>query len=582
MQILFNHLGFDPSGKKRVIVQLNNDERQDKNLCLSIIDAGTGLTVYSPVVKSSGEVEGWKGRYFIEFDFSGYKKEGSYYFFLKTEGDTIFSPSFKIQSHLYRDSCISDILFYFKSQRCSGKWDRADRSVPIWKERKAKADVHGGWFDASGDYSKYLSHLSYAHYFNPQQIPLVVWSLLELGEKLSRDEKYRNFLLPERALEEAFWGADFLMRMRDPEGFFYTTVFDRWSKKTEERIISSFRTQRGERLTHHQAGFRQGGGISIAALARASKIEVYQETKGEYCSGEYLEAAVSAYAHLKTENRNYLDNGKENIIDYYTGLLAAAELFKASKDSFYLAESRFWSKMLMDLYDHKTSCFMVEMDSTRPYFHASDAGLPIVALVEYCLLEVDGSKRNKVAEFLLRICRDIAELTSKVYNPFCLYRKMVRSIDGETYESFFIPHENETGYWWQGENAGLASISCGFRKALELISAFDTSAGPEFKEKMSDLADSQLHWILGCNPFDMCMLQGRGRNNPEYEEYHPNAPGGICNGITAGFTDEKDLAFLPDETRGRGDHKWRWSEQWIPHAAWFLLALAADERAWTV
>ena len=35
-----------------------------------------------------------------------------------------------------------------------------------------RADLHGGWYDASGDVSKYLSHLSYANYMNPQQTPL--------------------------------------------------------------------------------------------------------------------------------------------------------------------------------------------------------------------------------------------------------------------------------------------------------------------------------------------------------------------------------------------------------------------------
>ena len=49
-------------------------------------------------------------------------------------------------------------------------------------------------------------------------------------------------------------------------------------------------------------------------------------------------------------------------------------------------------------------------------------------------------------------------------------------------------------------------------------------------------------WILGANPFDRCMLHGRGRNNPVYEEHYHNAPGGVCNGITSGFTDEADSA----------------------------------------
>ena len=75
------------------------------------------------------------------------------------------------------------------------------------------------------------------------------------------------------------------------------------------------------------------------------------------------------------------------------------------------------------------------------------------------------------------------------------------------------------------------------------------------------------------------MLHGTGRNNPwylffGYSEY-TNAPGGICNGITAGLDDEHDIDFnLSYEETGK-DHDWRWGEQWLPHAAWYLLSVAA-------
>ena len=66
---------------------------------------------------------------------------------------------------------------------------------------------------------------------------------------------------------------------------------------------------------------------------------------------------------------------------------------------------------------------------------------------------------------------------------------------------------------------------------------------------------------------------GRGRNNPEYHSDFPNLPGSIVNGITSGWTDEHDLAFLPPDAPA--DEEWRWAEQWIPHTGWFLLATAS-------
>ena len=75
------------------------------------------------------------------------------------------------------------------------------------------------------------------------------------------------------------------------------------------------------------------------------------------------------------------------------------------------------------------------------------------------------------------------------------------------------------------------------------------------------------------------MLQGRGRNNADYEADQPNAPGGVSNGITAGFDDEHDIAFLPEPHARNPSQRWRWSEQWIPHGAWLTLALAAQAAA---
>ena len=69
------------------------------------------------------------------------------------------------------------------------------------------------------------------------------------------------------------------------------------------------------------------------------------------------------------------------------------------------------------------------------------------------------------------------------------------------------------------------------------------------------------------------MLHGFGRNNVDYSPQWPNLAGGICNGITGGWHDENDVEFL--RTDLPGDQTWRWSEQWIPHAAWYLLAVSA-------
>jgi chitinase len=154
----------------------------------------------------------------------------------------------------------------------------------------------------------------------------------------------------------------------------------------------------------------------------------------------------------------------------------------------------------------------------------------------------------------------------------------VQSKTGARRTSFFYPHDSDTAPWWQGENGRLASLAAAARLAAPLY-----ADDPAFQLKLQAYALDQLNWILGLNPFDAGMLQGTGRNNPEYVFFssweYKSAPGGICNGITSGYKDEHDIDLsVPYEVTGQ-DSDWRWAEQWIPHAAWYMLAVAAGRPA---
>jgi len=150
------------------------------------------------------------------------------------------------------------------------------------------------------------------------------------------------------------------------------------------------------------------------------------------------------------------------------------------------------------------------------------------------------------------------------------------SLDARCGARFFFPHDTETAPWWQGENARLASLAFAARLALPHF-----TSDPALSDRLRGYAQHQLDWILGENPFDASMLAGSGRNNPEYlffDSYeYTNTPGGIVNGITAGWSDPLGIDFnLPYRVTG-ADNDWRWGEQWLPHATWYLLAVAAGD-----
>ncbi|AVF66631.1 glycoside hydrolase family 9 protein [Vibrio alginolyticus] len=565
MLLLTNHIGYERLGPKKAIIQ--TEQPHLSSYTAQLICATSEQTVATFAVEEQGKVANWHQGYFYLIDFSSFTTSGDY--FLQVE-DTR-SSSFIVGEHILLDQTLSDVIHYFKSQRCGGIFDKQDRQLPVLNSNK-KVDVHGGWYDASGDVSKYLSHLSYANYLNPQQTPMVVWNILKGVSLLEGSEDIAAFTRT-RLIEEALFGADFLVRMQNEKGFFYMTVFDKWSKDTAQREICAYETQLGHKFDDYQAGFRQGGGVAIAALAAASRLSVH----GEYDQQKYRNAAENGYWHLKEHNTQYLNDGEENIIDEYCALLACVELFKATKETRYLEESRLWAQRLVarQMSDEQIQHFWsANQDGSRPYFHAAEAGLPVIALCEYLSIEDDSARAESVKRIVNLACEFEITISNKVINPFGYPRQYVKGVNESKREAFFVAHNNESGYWWQGENARLGSLATMAYLAQPHI------ASQEVQQQLSVFAQDALNWVVGLNPYDMCMLDGHGRNNPDYLPQYGffNAKGGVCNGITGGFEDEEDIAFNPPAQKEDVLQNWRWGEQWIPHGAWYLLAIMSQAQ----
>ncbi|HCG7553679.1 glycoside hydrolase family 9 protein [Vibrio parahaemolyticus] len=565
MLLLTNHIGYERLGPKKAIIQ--TEQPHLSSYTAQLICATSEQTVATFAVEEQGKVANWHQGYFYLIDFSSFTDSGDY--FLQVEDSR--SSYFTVGEHILLNQTLSDVIHYFKSQRCGGVFDQQDRQVPVLNANQT-VDVHGGWYDASGDVSKYLSHLSYANYLNPQQTPMVVWNILKGLSLLEGSEDIAAFTRT-RLIEEALFGADFLVRMQNEKGFFYMTVFDKWSKDTAQREICAYETQLGHKFDDYQAGFRQGGGVAIAALAAASRLSVH----GEYDQQKYRNAAENGYWHLKEHNTQYLNDGEENIIDEYCALLASVELFKATKETRYLEESRLWAQRLVahQMSDEQIQHFWsANQDGSRPYFHAAEAGLPVIALCEYLAIEDDSVQTESVKRIVNRACEFEIKISNKVTNPFGYPRQYVKGVNESKRDAFFVAHNNESGYWWQGENARLGSLATMAYLAQPHIES------QEIQQQLSVFAQDALNWIVGLNPYDMCMLDGHGRNNPDYLPQYGffNAKGGVCNGITGGFEDEEDIAFNPPAQKDDMLQNWRWGEQWIPHGAWYLLAIMSQAQ----
>ncbi len=563
--IHINQIGYELKGAKSVV-----KESSDRSLIFTKFDIinENNEIVYTGVVNDIEAVYGWQGRFFWKMDFSDFQEEGRYRILLNGKA----SYPFEIKENLLFSTTVSDVIGFFKQMR---NLDEGDRSLPL-NGGGGNVDVYGGWWDATGDPGKHMSHLSYANYFNPQQIPMVVWSLLKSYD-LARNS-FANEAVNLKS--EAAWGADYMVRQLSPEGFFYLAIFDDWGNSTNREVCEWGQPGADNgRTANYQCAFREGGGVAIAALARA-----YSEgIVGEYDSDKYLQTAKTAYAHLlapgngyATKNLEYCNDHTENIIDNYCALLAATALYQATDEQVYLDDALIFADQLMAK-QQAQGWLAADNNGNRPFYHAAEEGLPVVALLE--LMNVTSERDDVIKLFLGKLFAWYQTLNyDGVNNPFDYPREYFKPYTtdlGAAKKAFFLPHDNETGYWWQGENARLASLTTALLLASRELD-YEFVLG---SDSISRLALANLDWILGKNPFDVCMMSGYGyKTYPDYLNgaKKANIKGGICNGITAMDSDENNLDWAPyNNSAENAWQNWRWIEQWLPHDAWYLLAISS-------
>lgn len=579
-RILTNQVGYDPFGPKMAVIQGSGNV--DFTAC-SVLTEPDGTPVFQAKPAAATAVKDWRDWRFQQLDFTAVERPGSYRITCTVGTQTVRSAPFAIEHDALERATVPSVLAYFKAERVTGEFDQADRQLPFEDGKRTPIDVRGGWYDATGDYGVHLSQLDFTSYFNTQQVPLVVYSLGRSLELFAARGDANFTQITRRLADELAYGADFLVRMHRPGHSFYETIDAPGpGKKAVDRRIGRAMTGFGIKKAatddwpdiqggHYEVSFRSGGGFAIAGLAIAARVAV----GGDFSRADYLANAERAFAYLAAHNPALTNDGKENMLDDYSALLAASELYRTTHKAVYAQAAKQRAENLMArLASNNQYTDYWRVDATDcPFFNPSDAGAPLVSLLDYYPL-ADAATQARIKDTVRRSLGFELGITGEVANPFGLARQYVQSKSRGRYGAFFFPHDTETAPWWQGENARLASMSAAARLAEPLFA--DDSA---FRARLAGYAADQLDWILGMNPFDASMMQGVGRNNPQYGFFgswqYTQTPGGIVNGITSGWKDGRGIDFNVPYAVTRQDIDWRWGEQWLPHAAWYLLAVAA-------
>jgi hypothetical protein len=588
-KILTNQVGYNAIGPKHAVIL---GSAQDQFAACTLNDARDHHKVLDIPAQHVGPVKKWREWDFWTLDFDSFSAEGTYYLACTSGDHSVHSYPFAIQRFLLERNTLSDAIYFFKEERSTGQMDKADHHLPFDGKKTGTVDAHGGWWDATGDYGKHLSHLSFSTYFNPQQIPFVVYSFFKSAELLNARAVPETIRYQDRMLDEAMFGADYLVRVKVPGGSFYRSISTGGPKQLPElrKVAGEMKKfgiyqssdkaprdmiEQANNDLEYEVSYRSGGGVAVAALAIASTYPI----SGEFKNADYLKAAEEAFDFLEKNNLKLTNDGKENIVDDYCGLVAATELFKATKKDVYkaAADKRAASLMARLTTNGSYSNYWRADDATRPFFHASDAGFPVVSLLYYSEI-ASPEVQKKVRDQVRKSLAFQLTINQEVNNPFEYARQLTQDKEGNRRTAFFFPHNTEVAPWWQGENARLASLATAARLAAKQF-----PGDPEFQKLLRAFAASQLDWILGLNPFDSSMMNGVGHNNPQYLFFDSweftNAPGGISNGITAGFKDEDGIDYNLTYRQTGADNDWRWQEQWLPHGAWYILAVSAHDES---
>lgn len=548
--VLVNNVGYETAGAKRALVT-GVGRAGDR---FDLIDTTSGKSAYRGKLAKGGSVEDWSTTSYLIADFDGFKAAGAYV--LKV-ADTV-STQFRVEDTVLERRTVADVVHYFKGSRSTGQFDKRDSAIPSKTDPSSRYDVRGGWYDATGDFGKH----AWLH--------RTVWVLFKAYDQLTARRDANFTQLRTWLLDEAMFGADYLVRIHPSKGSFYNGVSQPGPPKDPKlRTLDTTQVVYGD-----NSGYAGGmdAGYAIAGLALAATYDV----SGEFTTADYISAAEEAYDYLEGVPL------ADEVTAECDALTAAAELFRATgKTRYRVKAASMTEKLIGRLAKWKSYQGYWSQDANgRPYCDGTDGGRPVVALLSYLDI-APSAERQKILDAVRTSLTYELAITEEVRNPFGYARQLVEDAKGNRRSGYFLPHDihgRSKDMWWQGENARLGSMATAARFAAPYF-----AASPDFAKKLRAYAANQLNWILGTNPFAACMLAGSGLNTPQYDwlgswQFLPYA-GGICNGITGANDDGSGIAWNQGYAVTGKDDDWRWQEQWLPHASWFLYAVCIGERS---
>jgi len=548
VSVFTNQVGYLPNSAKWCVVE-DSSNSLTGDFFVRDIDRKVGPNVFTGKLR---RMEGDFGTHWVG-DFSKLTTPGSYVVavHLKTRHGAV-SYTFRIAGDVY-DDALSKGVGCFAVQRCgpSKTGYNAPCHLDDGRTKDGKSvDLVGGWHDAS-DLLKWASATMSGMY-----------GLLNVA-RLSKDENLRS-----RIFEEVKWGNLYFLKLQSPDGYIYHYGIGGDAVEKGNHWTDNIRGTKDDRPAVLDVGAPALQHEFIASQALLAS--VYGSRDRAYAD-RCLDAAKRCFDWVRNKKApTYFDLG--------SGIYAGVHMYEATGDEEYRDYALQMAGRFLKLQE---TDYVGQQQKVRGFFYINDIRrygasggvlqpLAFIAICELAEAFPEHSDAPRWRQAIELHCNDyLGAIGSR--NAFGIVPNVIQPQDkvvpgarrvGELrYRYFMCPRR---GRWWVGNNANVAGAGVALVKAARILKR------PEF----AALAQRQLDWIFGANPFGVSTMVGVGHvNPPEYiftgfQPRTPRIPGAVMCGIAGDEEDRPDL--LPGS--------YHTCEYWTPmlaHTIWLMAELQA-------
>lgn len=551
-RIAFSGSGYQTGSLKTAV--LSDTEAK----VFSVLEAETGKTVLTKAVET---IETSTGRFQI-LNFTEVAEPGSYY--LSCNG--VQTRTFPIGDDIWEDS-IWKVLNFFFCERC-GYYVPNKHQACCWDRfvgHNGKTIVaNGGWHDA-GDMSQNLTNTSET-----------TTALFTLALQMKDNKE-----LYERLVEEGLWGLQFMLKTRFGDGYRAWSVGGSyWT----DGFIGDGDDRTREADNKPIENFMAAGAEALGFMVLRDRDPMFADYALKCAKEDWNFAYEARDTEGYTPGKGDPARASHQIVMYSTAVWSAIDIYNTDGDPYF-------KDMAIQLADEIIACQQQEIpDWDIPftgffyrdrekkmivhYNHRSHENEPLIALGKLCTAfpdHPDWIKWYYAVVLYSEYYKKAVQYTSPYYmSPASIYHIDEARSDPELFvKQQAIAGQETIGMYDRQVREGVPLGKGYYLRRFPVWFAFRgnnaiTLAGGKAAAQaglirnnygLAELAQRQLEWIVGKNPFAQSVMFGEGY---DYSQQYAVLPGEMVGELSVGIEalDDQDSPFWPQVSTATYKEVW--------------------------